>query len=431
MGAYIILTAVVAELAFAVFCVETRSHQAKARNMLRIAAFASFVLLVALRVIYWSLRYYALGLLLGLLAAIGTINLLRKVSYLQPYRLRRIVLQAVGTTVLIAVVTLPAVIFPQHQGLAMTGEHQVATVNYTYTDSTRVETYSDAGTNRKVTVGLWFPQVDRGKYPLIVFSHGGFGIKTSNETLYKELASHGYVVCAIDHTYQCLYTTDVDGHVTLLDRGYMQECNEEDARADRQQSFAYYQQWMGVRTGDISFVIDRILAEAVQPGADAAYRLVDAQRIGVMGHSLGGAAALGIGRMRDDVDAVMALDAPFLCDIVGVENGEFVFVQDTYPAPVLNIYSDDAWGLLSDRPQYEANYRLLSDAAATAHNVRISGAGHFSLTDLALSTPALTRLLDQVPSPADATYCLTTINRVTLAFFDCYLKGRGEFSPEK
>lgn len=431
MGAYIIVAAAVAELAFAVFCLETRSHQGRARNALRVAAFVSFVLLAALRVIYWSLRYYALGLLLGLLAAIGAANLLRKVSYVQPYRLWRVVRQAVGMTLLLAVAALPAVIFPQHQGLAVTGEYRVATANYTYADPDRVETYGKSGANRKLTVGLWYPQVEQGRYPLVVFSHGAFGVKTSNETLYKELASHGYVVCAIDHTYQCLYTTDIDGHLTLLDQGYMQECNEEDARADRQQSFAYYQRWMDVRTDDISFVIDRILAEANRPDADAGYRVVDAQRIGVMGHSLGGAAALGIGRLRGDVDAVMALDAPFLCDIVGVENGEFVFVQDTYPAPVLNIYSDDAWGLLSEWPQYAANFRLLSDTAAVAHNVRISGAGHFSLTDLTLSTPIITRLLDRVPAPADATYCLTTINRVTLAFFDCYLKGRGEFSPQR
>lgn len=431
MGAYIILAAAAAELAFAVFCIETKSHQAKARNMLRIAAFVSFVLLAALRVIYWSLRYYALGLLLGLLAAIGSVNLLRKVSYVQPYRGWRVPLQAIGLTLLIAVATLPAVVFPQHQGLAITGEYQVATANYTYTDSARVETYSHGGANRRLTVGLWYPQVEQGRYPLVVFSHGGFGVKTSNETLYKELASHGYVVCAIDHTYQCLYTTDVDGHMTLLDRGYMQECNAEDARADRQQSFAYYQEWMGIRTGDINFVIEYILAEAAQPDAAAVYRLVDTRRLGVMGHSLGGAAALGVGRVRADVSAVMALDAPFLCDIVGVENGEFVFIPGTYPVPVLNIYSDEAWALLPDRPQYAANYRLLTDTAATAHNVRISGAGHFSLTDLALSTPIITRMLDQVPSPADATYCLTTINRVALAFFDCYLKDQGEFSPQR
>jgi hypothetical protein len=68
---------------------------------------------------------------------------------------------------------------------------------------------------------------------------------------------------------------------------------------------------------------------------------VDTDHIGMMGHSLGGSAALGIGRQRDEVNAVIALEAPFLYDIVGVEDGEFVFVDADYPTPVLNVYSDD------------------------------------------------------------------------------------------
>lgn len=78
----------------------------------------------------------------------------------------------------------------------------------------------------------------------------------------NELASHGYVVCSINHTYQCFYTTDEDGHTTLMDKGYMNEIKAENARSNRQQSYEYYQKWMKIRTGDINFVIDYILAEA-------------------------------------------------------------------------------------------------------------------------------------------------------------------------
>jgi isoform II. len=210
----------------------------------------------------------------------------------------------------------------------------------------------------------------------------------------------------------------------------MKELSVEDAVSDRQQSFEYYQKWMKIRTDDINFVIDYILAETKNNASDTVYKLVDTAKIGVMGHSLGGSAALGIGRMRKDISAVIALESPFMCDIEGVENGEFVFKDEVYPVPILNIYSDKGWSILETLPQYAENYAMLSDTRATAFNVHISGVGHLTLTDLALSSPILTRILNGQKSTTDTEYCLKVINKVCLEFFNCYLKEEGKFTVE-
>ena len=427
MGIFIFLIAVVVEIAFAVFCITTKSNQQKVRSIIRIAAFAGFVLFTILPIVDWSFRYYTLAALLLLLAVIGAVTLIRKKEGKRAYKAMRIVLKGIGMTALIFMLTLPVILFPQHKAMAVTGNYQVKTVTYTYTDTKRVETYTDTGENRKLNVEMWYPENADGKYPLIVFSHGGFGIKSSNESLYNELASHGYVVCSIDHTYQCLSTKGEDGHRIFMDMGYMKECSVENARANRQQSFEYYQKWMKIRTGDINFVTDYILAEAKNNAADKVYKLVDTTKIGAMGHSLGGSAALGIGRTRDDISAVIALESPFMSDITGVKDGEFVFNDKIYPVPVLNVYSDMGWSLLPHRPQYAENYALLSGNNATAFNVHISGVGHLTLTDLALTTPFLTNLLNGHKSTTSTEYCLKTINKITLEFFDRYLKGKGEF----
>ncbi|MGI6004975.1 MAG: alpha/beta hydrolase family protein [Christensenellales bacterium] len=399
--------------------------------MLRIAAFVIFVLLAVLEVIQWSPRYYALGFLLLLLAVIAAASLVYKRDEKRDFKALWVVLKAVAMTGILLAAALPAIVFPQRKLLEVTGQYQVATAEYAYTDTSRIETYTDTGENRKLNVAFWYPwdydQSSPGGCPLVVFSHGSMGIKTSNESLYRELASHGYVVCSIDHTYQCLYTTDENGHTKWIDMGFMRELRAEDAKSDRRQSVAYYQKWMAVRTGDIQFTIDQILAEAKKDDAETAYRLIDARKIGVMGHSLGGSAVLGVGRLRDDVGAVMALESPFLCDIEGVEDGEFVWNGATYPAAVLNIYSDSTWSHLDQWPQYAANQALLSDTGANAFNVHISGTGHLGLTDLSLTSPLLTRLLDGRRAEISAEDCLKTINRISLEFFDCYLKGRGEF----
>lgn len=429
MGVAIFLAAVAVEIAFAALCIATGSNQPRARGIISIAAFAAFLLLAALPPIDWSFRYYALAALLLLLALMGALSLIRGKEEKTAHKAVRVVSRAVGMTVLITVAALPAIVFPQYRPLEPTGQYQVAAATYTYTDADRVETYTNTGENRKVNVELWYPENAVGTYPLLVFSHGSLGTRTSNETLYNELASHGYVVCSIDHTYQCLFTADANGHRAFLDMGFFKELMAELSGSDKVFSHECYEKWMRTRMGDIDSVLDRVLSEAESEGADEAYRRVDTAKIGVMGHSLGGSAALGVGRMRHDVGAVAALESPFMYDIEGVKDGEFVFTAEAYPVPVFNVYSDDSWGHLGDWPQYAENSALLSGTNSAAFNVHISGVGHLSLTDLALASPFLTRLLNEHGSTTSAEHCLKTINELCLAFFDCYLKGGEEFAP--
>lgn len=428
MGIFIFVTVVAFEIIFSVFCIITKSNQQKIRNIFRIVVFIGFVLFTILSVIEWSLRYYSLATILLLLSIIGTIGLIRKNQRERVYKTVRVIMKAIGMTLLILVVTLPVIIFPKHNAITPTGKYQVATVTYSYTDSKRIETYTDTGENRKLNVQMWYPENTNRKYPLIVFSHGAFGIKSSNESLYNELASHGYVVCAIDHTYQCLSTKGEDGHTTLIDNDYMQEMSAVDAKLNKQQSYEYYQKWMKTRKDDINFVTDYILTKSKINNTGLVYNLVDTNKIGVMGHSLGGSAALGIGRIRDDVSAVIALESPFMCDIEGVKDGKFIFTDKAYPVPVLNVYSDASWSHLNEWSEYAENNAQLTDEDETTFNVHISGVGHLSLTDFALTSPFLTNIFNGHKSTTSTEYCLEVINKVCLRFFDCYLKGEGKFN---
>ena len=109
---------------------------------------------------------------------------------------------------------------------------------------------------------------------------------------------------------------------------------------------------------------------------------------------------------------------------MGVENDAFVFVDGAYPVPVLNVYSDSAWGHLAEWPQYARNYALLTDPPATAFSVHLGGAGHLSLTDLSLASPFLVRFLDGGLSAEDSRAYLQSVGRVCLEFLDRYVKGQ-------
>lgn len=65
---------------------------------------------------------------------------------------------------------------PQYKLIEATGEYEAVTAAYTYTDENRVETYTDTGDKRKVNVEFWYPENAKGTYPLVVFSHGMFGV---------------------------------------------------------------------------------------------------------------------------------------------------------------------------------------------------------------------------------------------------------------
>lgn len=315
-------------------------------------------------------------------------------------------------------------LFPPYEALAPTGSYPVATLRYTYTDEHRVEPYSSSRENRRVNVIFWYPEgTGVGEtYPLIVFSHGGLGTENSNESLYLELASHGYVVCSIGHPSHALWTRDEDGRVTFVSREYFKDIQREDAKSDKEQSYRFYQGWMRIRTDDINLVLDTILMNATN-GNGGVYALIDVMKIGVIGHSLGGSAALAIPRQREDVDAVIALESPFLYDIVGVENGGFIWLDEEYPVPVLNIYSDSSWDHLPEWAQYARNYEFLSNAPVHVSSLYLPGRGHFSLTDLPLASPLLVKMLEDGKPLQSSEEYLRIMNQACLDFFDRYLKG--------
>jgi predicted dienelactone hydrolase len=126
------------------------------------------------------------------------------------------------------------------------------------------------------------------KYPLLLFSHGWEGFKSQNTYQVEELASHGYIVAAPDHTYGAIATVFPDGSIVPNNPEALPV--SADISDDEFLSAAQIlgEQW----AGDLSFIVDSL----ENPGGD--YQLdvlannIDFTRIGVLGHSTGGGAAI-------------------------------------------------------------------------------------------------------------------------------------------
>lgn len=310
-------------------------------------------------------------------------------------------------------------LFPKVVPTETTGEYEVNKVDSYYTDTQRIETYAKDGSYRELPVSFWYPAnyEQKKSCPLVVFSHGSFGVRDSNITLYRELASHGYVVCSIDHTYHCFSTKLSSGKKVRVSGEFMKELGTDSPEKNPQQSVDHFKKWMDIRTEDINFVLDTILSK--EDDELPVYGLIDKSRIFLTGHSLGGSAVLGVGRQRNDISGVIALESPFLCDIKGVdEEGNFIFDESDYPVPVLNVYSDSSWNHLNEWKQYEENARLLDMDSDDIENIYMPGVGHFSLTDLSMSSPFLTTMFNGGYPKESPQETLKKINKTCIEFME-------------
>lgn len=436
MQTAILFIALVAEAAFAIYCIVTKSNQRRVRNIMPIGALAAFILLALASVIHWDFRWYGLALLLFIWAALGTWALIRKKAETSDYKAIPVILRAIGTLLLVFVVTIPALIFPQNKLPPMTGQHPVATVNYTYIDESRIETFTNTGENREVNVECWYPKDGGGPYPLVVFSHGAFGIKISNTSTFMELASNGYVVCSIDHPYHSLFTIDAEGNRTMVDQAFLQEVTGlNNGKYDEGTGFELHQKWMNVRIADIGFVLDTILAKTKDNSSGTVYQMIDPGKIGLMGHSLGGESSAQVARERNDISAVVNLDSNLHGEYLDYVNGRYVMNDKVYPVPILNVLTDTTEQLIAAVP--DANtvvaVKHVDATAPDAYEVHLPGTDHMSVTDLPLISPFLVSMINaSVPrgggQEVDPYATIEKMNDIVLSFFNAYLKGEGAFT---
>ena len=124
-----------------------------------------------------------------------------------------------------------------------------------------------------------------GRYPLVLFSHSSGGDRRQSSFLCTHLASHGYLVAALDHSERVT--------PELLRR----------EGENPEQFAARIQGWISNRVPDISFLLDRLLEGEVWDTAVA----VDPTRVGIVGHSFGGWTALAAPEVVRGIRAVVAL----------------------------------------------------------------------------------------------------------------------------
>ncbi len=440
MGVIFFWTLIILEIFYAVVCFARRETLKRERAMAASALFILFLILVATPLIELSLRWYGLGALLLVQAAFGAVRLLRRQESPR-FRPARTVFSCLSSCLLIGFMLMPAILFPQTAPLAPTGKYFVSTANYTWTDDTREEAFTTEDDHRKLSVQLWYPteygqhkdtamdggSVASGTYPLVIFSHGAFGTRTSNYSTYMELASHGYIVASIDHSYHAFFAKHTDGSTAIVNLDFINSAMAaQNGALDPETTYAESQKWLDLRTADMKFVLAHMAELASSDTSDPIFHSINMERIGAFGHSLGGATSAQVGREVAAVDAVIVIDGTMLGEQIDFADGKEMLSRVPYPKPIMNIYHEAHYRDAMTMQDTYAN-TVAHTNAVDAYQVVVQGSGHLNFTDLPLISPTLARILGT--GVVDAKQCILSTNEVVLRFFNYHLKGIGPEIP--
>jgi dienelactone hydrolase len=293
-------------------------------------------------------------------------------------------------------------------------------------DASRQELYphNERHSLRELLLHIWYPQQKTNSmtiapakkvYPLIIFSHGLGGAFNglSYTALCEYCACQGYVVVSVSHTYACksimLSSAQMSGYLFPVLAVHCRNGDLFDIELET---------WVS----DIRFVLDQCMRYNNMQES-VLYQKIDSSKIGVIGHSFGGATAVQVCRRDDRVKAAINLDGP----LYGVHatvpfSKPVLFIVGQFEGPGLSSVESQplmqallwAWhmknNLLPDIDEF------IQRSTADVYKVMISGIVHATFSD--------ETFVDSVMQPwlSDGAQAQTIIQTGVVAFFDQYLQ---------
>ncbi|MFI5387172.1 MAG: alpha/beta hydrolase family protein [Fimbriimonadales bacterium] len=253
-------------------------------------------------------------------------------------------------------------------------------------------------------------------YPVVLMRTGGAAPTTDYTSLAEDLASHGYVVVGFDAPYRSWVVVLPDGRV--IARAAQNNMDLVGGRQADQLANRLVQAW----TADTGFALDQLERLNTSDPSGRFLGRLDMQRVGVFGHSLGGATALLF--CHDDSRCKAGID------VDGAPLGRVIAEGVTQPFMfLLSDHRGESAGAETPEAirQAGANIRSIYDRLASDRRLEIviQGANHYMFSDGAmLKSPLLMRAmrtlgivrLDGRRQVAVTAHCIST-------FFDVYLKG--------
>lgn len=246
---------------------------------------------------------------------------------------------------------------------------------------------------------------------VILFSPGFQYSRIFYTSLAEELASHGYIVVAIDHTYDATAVEFPDGR--LVTSAFLNITD-----APKQVSEEQLVTILDARINDVNFTMNTLLGTRFLRQIPGIGRRVRLGGIGMYGHSLGGATAAEVALFDKRILGGLNMDGTFYGNVVTTGLNKPFFVMG---AGVHNSTNDPSWQTMWD------------NLHGWKQHVQLTSGEHMTYSDFS----ALIELLGIGPtfSPGyletrygtiDGVRAVVAERAYAVAFFDFLLKRRSD-----
>lgn len=260
---------------------------------------------------------------------------------------------------------------------------------------------SAPGTERVLDTVVWYPTTagaapidpnyagvlnaplvtDGAPYPLLLFSHGSCGYPLQSTFMLPLLASYGYIVAAPPHPGNTL--------------SEFPACRLPDSLIAS----------VTDRPADMRFVLDQLLA-ANQDSGSPFFGAIDAERVGMSGHSFGGLTTYLVAQQ----DARIKVAIPMAAAVVGT--------------PRLTMPSLTMLGQLDSVVNLQAIRTAYANAAVPKLLVEVEHAGHYAFSNFCFPGPDC-----NPPVTLDQDEAQAFVLRFVLPFLERYLRGNEAAEP--
>ena len=268
------------------------------------------------------------------------------------------------------------------------------------------------------------PAVAAGTFPVLIFTHGYYSNATGYYALIEEIVSNGFIVLNINHTYESVGALFPSGKIKLYDKAYDSKHNNEamakmvwEAMEDFKKANSmeekrkaidyvlknYYASEITNRwEQDINEIVNQI---PVWNNSSFLANHINTSKIGVFGHSQGGAAAGQA--LLNNAKIVVGIN------IDGVQWGNMV---DTFQSKPFLLLSSD-WP--AEHPDF--NEVAFRNGSADFYVSKIKNTGHSSFMDIPfmIDLPIINEAGDIEPKKA-----IEITANLIVAFFNKYLNNQ-------
>lgn len=338
-----------------------------------------------------------------------------------------------------------------------TGTYPVGTRILYFKDSKRMEDHiSQTGTPRELVVQVWYPalpsknplaayqrepettlatsyrsalwtnsRVDApiasqgSPFPVLLFNHRWEGVRTQDTFLTEDLASHGYVVVAIDHTYNAGRVEMPDGRVV---KDVFRNDQIDPALHTADEIRGVWNQELKEWVADQVFVLDTLQNENLDQKSFW-YGRLDTNRAGAFGHSFGGAASVQVCSVDPRIRSGLNMDGWTFGDISHRASNQplmFIYGPKSVPRPQ-DLHSSDTYARreaeldVTDTQQIDSSLKQYG-----GDRLFVAQTSHMDFTDHSLVSPWRNWTERGHIAPARIQ---TIVRAYVLAFFDETVRG--------